>query len=286
MTPMRNHLVAKFHIGQVVRHRIYPFRGVIFDVGHGAGSFWFRIAVPAIQQGFLPDTISTDIHKGSIMIPNATLTNVMSKFLNIGMTLHQVIERTTVNAAKAIRRYDLGNLDEGAVADIAVLEFEEGEFAFMDSGRAKHIGNQLRPEADAEHAPAGGDGPFDEALLVHQPGVVSLFVNVHGAAQHHQQIHRVDAWQGIATVEARCAECVPTAPNPLLDASESFERHVLQIMDVHRVPPCPALTFRRACFSPRSGLSRSYTRGYETGCPSETSATEEMTSGPFPPSLW
>ncbi|MEX2300840.1 MAG: amidohydrolase/deacetylase family metallohydrolase [Bryobacterales bacterium] len=117
-------------------------RGVLFDVGHGSGSFWFRIAVPAIQQGFLPDTISTDIHKSSIMLPHATLTNVMSKFLNIGMTLEQVIERTTVNAAKAIRRYDLGNLDEGSVADIAVLEVERGRFPFVDSGRAKHIGDR------------------------------------------------------------------------------------------------------------------------------------------------
>jgi dihydroorotase len=117
-------------------------RGILFDVGHGSGSFWFRIAVPAIRQGFLPDTISTDIHKDSIMLPHATLTNVMSKFLNIGMTLEQVIERTTVNAAKAIRRYDLGNLDEGAIADIAVLEVERGRFAFLDSGRAKHIGDR------------------------------------------------------------------------------------------------------------------------------------------------
>ncbi len=117
-------------------------RGVLFDVGHGAGSFWFRIAVPAIQQGFLPDTISTDIHKSSIMLPHATLTNVMSKFLNIGMTLEQVIERTTINPAKAIRRNELGNLDEGAVADIAVLAVERGRFAFLDSGRAKHIGDR------------------------------------------------------------------------------------------------------------------------------------------------
>ncbi len=117
-------------------------RGVLFDVGHGSGSFWFRIAVPAIRQGFLPDTISTDIHKSSIMLPHATLTNVMSKFLNIGMTLEQVIERTTKNAAKAIRRNDLGNLDEGAIADIAVLELERGRFAFLDSGRAKHIGDR------------------------------------------------------------------------------------------------------------------------------------------------
>lgn len=117
-------------------------RGILFDVGHGSGSFWFRIAAPAIQLGFLPDTISTDIHKSSIMLPQATLTNVMSKFLNIGMTLEQVIERTTINPAKAIRRMDLGNLDEGGIADIAVLEVERGQFAFLDSGRAKHIGDR------------------------------------------------------------------------------------------------------------------------------------------------
>lgn len=112
-------------------------RGVLFDVGHGAGSFWFRIAAPAIQQGFLPDTISTDIHKRSVMLSRATLINVMSKFLNIGMTVEQVIERTTVNAAKAIRRPDLGTLTEGAEADIALIELERGQFAFLDSGYGK-----------------------------------------------------------------------------------------------------------------------------------------------------
>ncbi len=117
-------------------------RGVLFDVGHGSGSFWFRIAVPAVRQGFLPDTISTDLHKNSVMLPGATLTNVMSKFLNIGMTLEQVIERTTLNAATAIRRTDLGNLDLGSVADVAVLKVERGRFAFLDSGRAKHIGDR------------------------------------------------------------------------------------------------------------------------------------------------
>lgn len=116
--------------------------GVLFDVGHGSGSFWFRIAVPAIKQGFLPDTISTDIHKSSIMLPRAHLNNVMSKFLNIGMTLEQVIERTTVNPAKAIRRADLGRLDVGGIADIAVLKVEEGEFAFLDSGHGKLIGDK------------------------------------------------------------------------------------------------------------------------------------------------
>lgn len=112
-------------------------RGILFDVGHGSGSFWFRIAAPAIQQGFLPDTISTDLHTGSVMLPRATQIGVMSKLLNIGMTLEQVIERSTYNPAKAIRRLDLGHLSEGAVADIAVIELERGKFAFLDSGHGK-----------------------------------------------------------------------------------------------------------------------------------------------------
>jgi dihydroorotase len=112
-------------------------KGVLFDVGHGSGSLWFRIAVPAIKQGFLPDTISTDIHKSSIMLPHATMTNVMSKFLAMGLTLEQVIERGTINPAKAIRRPDLGSLEEGGVADIAVLEVRKGRFPLLDSGHGK-----------------------------------------------------------------------------------------------------------------------------------------------------
>ncbi|MGH9659808.1 MAG: amidohydrolase/deacetylase family metallohydrolase, partial [Bryobacteraceae bacterium] len=117
-------------------------KGILFDVGHGSGSFWFRIAVPAIQQGFLPDTISTDIHKNSVMLPRATMIQTMSKFLNIGMTLEQVIERSTVNPASAIRRPDLGRLREGGVADIALIELERGRFAYLDSGHGKLIGDR------------------------------------------------------------------------------------------------------------------------------------------------
>jgi dihydroorotase len=117
-------------------------RGILFDVGHGSGSFWFRIAVPALQQNFLPDTISTDIHKDSIMLPRANMITTMSKFLNIGMTLEQVIERSTVNPARAIRRPELGTLREGAVADIAVLALETGKFGFLDSGHGKLIGDK------------------------------------------------------------------------------------------------------------------------------------------------
>jgi dihydroorotase len=108
-------------------------KGILFDVG----SLWFRIAVPAIKQNFLPDTISTDMDKNSIMLPRATMTNVMSKFLAMGMTLEQVIERTTVNPAKAIRRPDLGSIEEGGIADIAVLEMQTGRFSWLDSGHGK-----------------------------------------------------------------------------------------------------------------------------------------------------
>lgn len=120
-------------------------RGVLFDVGHGNGSFLFRIAAPAVAQGFLPDTISTDIHKRSVMLPRATMILTMSKFLNLGMTMQQVIERSTVNPAKAIRRPELGTLSEGAEADIAILKLEHGQFAYLDSGHAKlTAGRRLR----------------------------------------------------------------------------------------------------------------------------------------------
>lgn len=117
-------------------------RGVLFDVGHGAGSFWFRIAAPAVAQGFLPDTISTDLHKRSVMLQRSTLTNVMSKFLALGLTVEQVVERTTVNAAKAIRRPELGGIDVGSEADIALLELRRGPVAYLDSGRGKLSGDK------------------------------------------------------------------------------------------------------------------------------------------------
>ncbi len=117
-------------------------RGIIFDCGHGAGSFWFRNAVPAMEQGFQPDTISTDLHRASRMRPNATMTTTMSKFLALGMPLQEVIYRSTQKPAEVIRRPELGHLSVGAEADVAVLDLLEGDFGFVDSGRARHKGTQ------------------------------------------------------------------------------------------------------------------------------------------------
>lgn len=117
-------------------------RGVLFDCGHGAGSFWFRIAVPAMDQGFPPDTISTDLHKASRMIPNATMPATMSKFLALGMSLQEVVYRSTQRPAEVIRHAELGHLTPGAVADVAVLDLREGDFGFVDSGRARMEGHR------------------------------------------------------------------------------------------------------------------------------------------------
>ncbi|MCS7026519.1 MAG: amidohydrolase/deacetylase family metallohydrolase [Bryobacteraceae bacterium] len=117
-------------------------RGILFDVGHGSSGFWFRIAAPAIAQGFLPDTISSDLDKQSVALPQANMTHTLSKFLNLGLTLEQVIERATRNPAQAIRRPHLGTLREGGDADIAILKLESGTFAFLDSGHAKLTGSQ------------------------------------------------------------------------------------------------------------------------------------------------
>ena len=117
-------------------------RGIIFDLGHGGGSFWFRIAVPAIKQGFWPDSISTDLHKHSALVPNAQMPETMSKCLNMGIPLSDVVRLSTVEPAKEIRRENLGTLSVGSEADVAVLELLEGDFGFVDSGRARLKGTQ------------------------------------------------------------------------------------------------------------------------------------------------
>src|SRR5436853_353366 len=114
-------------------------RGVIFDVGHGAGSFWFRNAVPAVKQGFVPDSMSTDLHTGNYTV--LSMNDVMSKFLAMGVPLEDVIRRSTVNPAKEIHRPELGTLSVGKDADIAVLEEQHGPFGYIDCGVARMDGN-------------------------------------------------------------------------------------------------------------------------------------------------
>lgn len=121
-------------------------RGVLFDVGHGGGSFLWPVASKAIQQGFLPDTISTDLHSSSILMQQSDMPNVMSKMMLLGMRLEDVIVRSTVNPAKEIGRFpELGTLGAGSIADIAVLENQSGVFAFKDAWPAKKLGtNRLQ----------------------------------------------------------------------------------------------------------------------------------------------
>jgi dihydroorotase len=117
-------------------------RGVIFDAGHGGGSFLFRQAVPAMQQGFAPDVISTDLHIGSQNSGMKDILNTMSKFLNMGMPLADVIKGNTSRAAEIIKRADLGHLGVGAEADIAVLNVRRGKFGFVDTQGGKLVGDQ------------------------------------------------------------------------------------------------------------------------------------------------
>jgi len=117
-------------------------RGIIFDLGHGAGSFWFRQAIPAFQGGFGPDSISTDLHIGNVNGVVHDMLTTMSKLLCMGMPLDEVIYRSTVTPAQEIGHPELGHLSVGAEADIAVLELCEGEFGYVDCGQARMSGSR------------------------------------------------------------------------------------------------------------------------------------------------
>jgi dihydroorotase len=117
-------------------------RGVLFDVGHGGGSFLFRQAVPTVKQGFVPDSISTDLHIGSMNGAMQTMLTTMSKFLNMGMSMDDVVLRSTWNPARQIQREELGHLSKGAIADIAVLRLHKGDYGFVDVNGARMKGTQ------------------------------------------------------------------------------------------------------------------------------------------------
>ena len=107
-------------------------RGVIFDVGHGGGSFLWSCAIPLMKAGFIPDSISTDLHAHSMNAGMKDMLNVMDKFLAMGMPLDDVILRSTWNPAREIQHEELGHLSAGAVADVAVLRLERGHFGLVD----------------------------------------------------------------------------------------------------------------------------------------------------------
>ena len=117
-------------------------RGVIFDVGHGGGSFNWSQAIPAMKQGFVPDVLSSDLHTGSMNAGFKDMANLASKFLSLGMPLADVIAASTWNPAKVIQRTELGNLSVGAEADIAVFNLRDGDFGYTDASGMAIRGKQ------------------------------------------------------------------------------------------------------------------------------------------------
>ena len=150
--PRYEDVVEKLRPGDVLTHCFRPFpntpvnaqgkvkqaalsareRGVIFDVGHGKGSFAFKVARAMLANGFYPDTISSDIHALCIDGPVFDQVTTLSKFLCMGMPLAEVIAASTVNAAMALRRPELGTFKPGSVGDATVLFIEEGAFDYVD----------------------------------------------------------------------------------------------------------------------------------------------------------
>ena len=135
-------------IVDTVTKKVKPFvieaqkNGIVFDVGYGGISFRFSQAIPAIQSGFYPNSISTDLHTGSMNAAMKDLPNVMSKFLNMGMDLRAVIKATTWNPAQEIQRPELGNLSVGTEADVAIFNLREGNFGFFDYTGSKIKGKE------------------------------------------------------------------------------------------------------------------------------------------------
>ena len=117
-------------------------KGIIFDLGHGGGSFVWQTAVQAFKEGYYPNSLSSDLHVTSMNAGMKDMTNIMSKFLALGMALKDVVVRSTWNPAKEIKLEQLGNLSVGAPADIAVLRLEKGKFGFLDQRGGRLDGTQ------------------------------------------------------------------------------------------------------------------------------------------------
>ena len=133
-------------------------KGIVFDVGYGQISFAFSQAIPAIKSGFYPNSISTDIHAGSMNNSMKDILNIMSKFMAMGMSIKDVIKTVTWNPAKEIKHEELGNLSVGAIADIAILSVREGKFGFYDYTGYKIEGKQ---KLECEMTIKGGKIVYD-----------------------------------------------------------------------------------------------------------------------------
>lgn len=107
-------------------------KGIVFDVGYGGGSFDYRQALPALKAGFYPNTISTDLHTGSMNAAMKDMLHVMSSFVAMGMSVKDVFKASTWAPAQAIKREELGNLSTGAIADVAIFSMRQGDFGFWD----------------------------------------------------------------------------------------------------------------------------------------------------------
>ncbi len=165
--PSYEAVVARLRPGDVLTHCFRPFpnspvngrgkvkpaliearqRGVLFDIGHGMGSFSWKTARAMIDNGFAPDTISSDVHALCIDGPAYDQVTMLSKFLALGMSLTDVMAASTVNAAKALNRPDLGTLEPGGVGDASILSLDEGAFQFEDvRGEVVTAGQRLHAQ--------------------------------------------------------------------------------------------------------------------------------------------
>ena len=160
--PSRHEVMSRLRPGDILTHCFRPFpnapvhpdgkvreeilaaraRGVIFDIGHGGGSFGFATARGMLAAGFLPDAISSDVHVVSIDGPAFDLLTTMSKFLCLGVDLATVIKLATVGPASAIKRPDLGTLKAGSVGDATVIDLTSGKFDYSDSIGERLIGDR------------------------------------------------------------------------------------------------------------------------------------------------
>jgi len=117
-------------------------RGVVFDVGHGAGSFSWDVAERTLKQGVLPQTISSDLHIYNVNGPVYDLATTVSKFLHLGLPLDQALGKVTATPAQIIGMTDIGTLREGAWGDAVVFDLQEGRFEFADSHGQRRTGRQ------------------------------------------------------------------------------------------------------------------------------------------------